>query len=141
MSRRVINWPRVLAEFLTARESAPFAWGENDCCLFACDGIRALTGLDPAAKVFRGRYRDAAGATRLLRKHGGVEAITERLCAEHGFAELRDVRLAQRGDVLIHDNDGRAVLALCDGRHAISPGATGSVRVPVSVCRRAWRID
>lgn len=135
------NWPTLLAEFFAEHAAQPFAWGERDCCLFACNGIRAITGLDPAAKVFRGQYRDAAGAMRLVRKHGGVEAIAEKQCAEFGFAELATPKLAQRGDVVLVDTPAAGpALGLCDGSHGVFPGHDGLSRVPIAECRRAWRV-
>lgn len=119
----------------------PFAWGVQDCCLFACDGLRAITGLDPAAKLFRGQYRDAAGAARLVRKHGGVEAIAAAVCAAHGWPEVPPA-LAQRGDTVIIDTpDGLgAAVGLHLGDRLAFAGAEGVVYHPPAAARRAWAV-
>lgn len=147
---RVQDWPTLLFHFIEARRPQLFAWGRQDCCLFACDGILAQTGLDPAAGLFRGQYRDALGAARLVRKHGGVEAIAASVCAAHGWPELPTPRLAQRGDVvLIYTADDktpvrrpteRVALGLCLGDHAVVPGPVGLEKIPIRDCAKAWRI-
>ena len=140
--RRRQDWPQRFAAFIEERRHTPFAWGQHDCCLFACDGIVATTGLDPAAKLFRGQYHEALGAVRLLREHGGVEALAARTCAEYGWPELRTVRLAQRGDLLLCDltNHREPALGLCVGEQGAFPSADGLVFVGVEHCLRAWRI-
>jgi hypothetical protein len=146
-ARRVQDWPTLFFHFIESRRSRPFAWGQQDCCLFACDGILAQTGLDPAAKMFRGKYRDALGAARLVRKHGGVEAIASRICGELGFVEV-PVRLAQRGDVVAISGEALGdnvpymgvALGLCVGGTAAFTGSAGLVFHPLKNCRRAWRV-
>lgn len=138
---RYEDWPTRLFAFIEERRNRPFEWGVQDCCLFACDGIRAQSGLDPADKMFRGKYRDATGAARLVRKHGGVEAIAEKVCAAHGMPEV-PVALAQRGFVVLMDTpDGLDVaLGLCVGGQAVFAGPAGLVFQPMAACRRAWRV-
>lgn len=141
MSRRFEDWPARLARFIAERENEPFAWGRNDCCLFACDGILAITGIDPASPIFRGKYDSALGGHRLLAAHGGVEAIAEKQTNAHNFAET-PVALAQRGDVVLTDTGlAGPALGLCLGAHAAFPGHTALSIVPMSACRRAWRIS
>lgn len=137
-SRRFEDWPARLGKFLVEHRSKPFAWGANDCCLFACNGIRAIIGLDPAAGKFRGQYRGAAGAVRLLKKEGGVEAIAERVCRELGFMEWPAVAQARRGDLVLRETPDGPALGVCDGHLAVFHG---SAVVRLTECRRAWRID
>lgn len=144
--RRVQDWPTLLFHFIESRRAEPFRWGRNDCCLFACDGILAQTGLDPAAKMFRGKYRDALGAARLVRKHGGVEAIAAQVCAAHGWPELLTPSLAQRGDVVGTRQLNEKLagfdmeLGICIGADAAFTGLEGLVFLPLKDCVRAWRV-
>lgn len=139
---RVQDWPTLLFHFIESRRHQPFQWGKQDCCLFACDGILAQTGLDPAAEMFRGKYRDALGAARLVRKHGGIEAIAVKVCRKYGWPELFSPRLAQRGDVVLMDvTDGmKYMLGVSIGDSAAFPGTDGLVFLPLKACRRAWAI-
>ena len=74
MNERVEAWPEHLIAFLSERRGRPFAWGSNDCCLFAADWIRTATGYDPAAKV-RGTYSTFLGALLLNGNAEGVKHL------------------------------------------------------------------
>jgi hypothetical protein len=146
-ARRVQDWPTLFFHFIESRRHSPFAWGKMDCCLFACDGVLAQTGLDPAACLYRGQYHDALGAARLVRKHGGIEALAAKVCAGLGFVEV-PVRLAQRGDIVAIAGEALgedvpylgAALGLCTGPAAAFTGAAGLVFYPLKSCHRAWRV-
>lgn len=141
-AHRLQDWPTRFFRLIESRRDSPFKFGQVDCCLFACDGILAQTGLDPAAKMFRGKYRDALGAARLVRKHGGVEAIAAKVCAAHGWPELPTPRLAQRGDVVLLDvaDAMQCALGVVIGVDALFPGPAGLVAQPLKACRRGWAI-
>ena len=141
MSRRHNNWPEKMNEAIDRHRATPFAWGTSDCCLFACDVILETTGIDPGADL-RGAYASRLGAARVLKRLGGVEAIAEARCTEHGFAELPSVSFAQRGDVVLLDTprEGPA-LGICVGSRAAFMGPNGLEFVLVSNCRRAWRVE
>ena len=60
-----------------------FAWGTNDCCLFVCDVILAMTGTD-LGEDYRGEYSTAEEAAALISEAtggGGVEELAEQICA------------------------------------------------------------
>jgi hypothetical protein len=151
--RRVENWEMALHRFIAGRKAQPFDWRANNCCFFACDGIQAITGLDPAAESFRGVCHGALDAARLVRKHGGVEAIADAVCAKYGFEEVPITR-AQRGDVVLLDVDRKyrpsgspgaglvtqAALGICTGLRAAFAGPAGVQFVAIMRCRRAWAI-
>ncbi len=139
-SRRISNWPKTLNEFIAAKKNVPFAWGSNDCCLFACDNIRALTGIDPAEK-FRGQYDSALGAARLLEPLGGVEGVAATQCAADNFMEI-PLLLSRRGDVVLTDRpEVGPTLGVCIDHRAAFPGEMGVIYLPIAGARRAWRID
>lgn len=137
---RFEDWPARLHRFFAVHRAEPFAYGERDCCLFACNWILEATGLDLAAD-FRGQYDSHLSAARVLKAAGGVEAIAERQTTAHGFAEI-PVALARRGDVMLTDTQfAGPALGICDGMHGVFPGIDGLSLVPISQCRRAWRIE
>src|SRR5690606_16299333 len=101
MAMRVEGWEAALYGYIAAARRRPFEWGKFDCCLFAADVIRALTGLDPAADL-RGRYRTALGAKRIVNREGGsLAALAERRFAPLGIAPLKGPKFARRGDILL----------------------------------------
>lgn len=153
---RPAGWEGRLAAFLDARRRTPFAWGHNDCGLFACDARERITGHDAGA-FFRGRYRTAGGAERRLRaflKDQGralqdrptIEQVVEAVADAHGLAEIPPLR-AQRGDwvlVAMETTEGLrdVVLMVVDdtGMQAMAPAPEGLATAPMGAWRRAWRV-
>lgn len=132
---RIEGWEVRLVEAIEAARARPFVWGENDCATVVADVRKALTGDDMAAE-WRGRYRTARGAMRLIRSMGHAtlaEAVTARL-----GPPLPSVLMAGRGDVLLHP-DGLAI-GFCAGAHGLFPGPDGLVPVPFETCLKAWRV-
>lgn len=138
------DWPNRLMDAVAAAKAKPFAWGESDCCLFACDCILAMTGVDPAA-WFRGRYTTRKGAMRCLKTFsgGGIAATVERIAADCRAPEILPTQ-AQRGDVLLVDAPEcppeRLAMGVCVGTHIAAMGPHGVTLVPLARGLRAWRV-
>jgi len=49
------DWSEKLVSYLLDNLDAPFEWGTFDCCLFAANAVREMTGKDFAAP-FRDKY-------------------------------------------------------------------------------------
>jgi hypothetical protein len=128
--RRTDDWESRLAEFFRARRDVPFEFGVNDCGLFACDAVLAMTGVDLGAGV-RGTYQDTEGERVALQK----------IAAEHALEEI-PVRMARRGDVVLFERaEGPTLLVVgLDGVNAYGPGENGIKSIPVKHCSKAWRI-
>jgi hypothetical protein len=143
---RYEDWHARLGEHIKAALKRPFSWGAHDCCTFACDGILAMTGVDPMADL-RGKYGTAIGAARALKAFAGggldeaAQAITGRL-----YMEEIGPLLAQRGDCVLADVDTGAFRAPALGlvslsaRAALFAGPSGLTEIPLRNCRRAWRV-
>lgn len=132
---RKSNWPHDLHQFIATRRAMPFAWGTNDCATFAADWVAILTGVDHAAGL-RGVYSTALGAARILDASGGLEGIAART----GFKEVGPA-YAQRGDLVIFDDENGPTLGVCDGKHSAFAHADGVAFRMTLECRRAWRTD
>lgn len=129
---RYPDWQSRLQAAIAARQARPFEWGVQDCCLFVCDCIEAMTGHDPAADV-RG-YSTDREAARLVRELGGMRAIG----ASRFGAEIAPA-MAQVGDVGLVLHDGRESLALCGGTHWVAPGVESLAVLPLRSALAAWR--
>lgn len=142
--KRAEHWAtRELHDFLIAREKTPFAWGTNDCALFAADAIQAMTGADIATD-FRG-YSTEIGAFRKIRSVAKGETITDAMawCAEKfDMPEWHSPLMAQRGDLVAVEDTGRLVAGIVhlNGRHVVVVGETGLKRLPVTATKRAWKV-
>lgn len=99
-----------LASYLRKRDAEPFVWGRNDCCTFAADWVRLLTGCDHLA-IFRVLYSDEIGAGELLTEVGGVA----RGAMEMLGIPLPTVATAQRGDVVLFESGQGPALGICVG--------------------------
>jgi hypothetical protein len=137
MIERKHDWPERLAEFFADRADRAFVWGENDCCLFVCDAVVAMSGLDLAA-AFRGQYSSERSAFQIF--GGDLEGFISRIADENAIAEI-PVAFAQRGDVALFSHP-LPTLGVIDmhGTHVVSVGESGPVAIPLSECRKAWRV-
>jgi hypothetical protein len=138
-------------DFLMTRSMMPFAWGSNDCAMFAADAVHTITGVDIAAE-FRGKYTDEDGAFALIRSVTGkgddlATAVAEAAvyCAERqGLAEWPYTRvlMAKRGDLVVVHDSGRLIAGVIhlNGRHVVTVGAEGLKRLPITDVFRAWAV-
>lgn len=112
----------------------PLVYGRSDCCLFVCNAIQAMTGVDVAAE-FRGKYSTLAEA----RRFGTVREIAERITAQFSMPEVPVLR-AQRGDVVLIKRRSYS-LGLVDlsGRIAALT-KDGLTRIPIESASKAWRV-
>lgn len=142
---RIPNWAtQSLNTFLLQRASVPFEWGKNDCCMFAADAVKAMTGVDIAID-FRGKYTDQASAMQAIKTiaNGTTVADAAAYCAvKAGLTELEHPLMAQRGDlVIVQDTMGLiAGIVHLNGRHVVVVGEEGLKRQPITNVKRAWRV-
>jgi hypothetical protein len=150
MTIRHPDWPTRLTNLVEARRRTPFAWGLNDCALFATDCVREMTGVDFGA-TYRGTYSDALGAMNCL-PAGGVEAL-----ATLALGEPKRASLAGRGDVvlLVVTHEGlildptaalnpevksRPALGVCLGEIICATGPAGLSFAPRDRIVWAWTV-
>jgi len=113
------DWPERLHAFIEARRRSPFAWGSNDCCIFAADWVLGCTGVDHAAEL-RG-YSDEKGALRRIRKAGSLRAFAQAL-------KEKPPAFAQRGDVVLVLIEERETFGVVSGNGLYcAPGPDGLV--------------
>ncbi len=131
------DWPLRLEALVADRQQQPFAWGSQDCALFAADCVQALTGVDVAPPALR-RHRTPRAALRSLRAHGGLHGI-----AQAALGTPIAPALAGVGDVLLTRPSAQAhhpMLAVCNGATAIAPGPFGLVSLSLAQVSHAWRV-
>jgi len=126
-------WRVSLHALIAQRLRAPFAWGSQDCCLWAADAVLATTGTDHAADC-RGAYSTATEALRLLVGLGGLPAVGAR--AGDAIQPL----MAAEGDIGLLVVDGRESLAVCMGPGWLAPTANGLALLPLDAAHLAWRV-
>lgn len=127
---RLDNWEKLLNDYLS--QVGPFEWGANDCCLFAANGVLAMTGED-YAKPYRG-YKTAKGALGKL-KDIGVDGV-----ATKALGEPKPPTLAKRGDVVLFESGDGLALGLCIGAKIAAVGQDGLVMLPMNQAIQAWSV-
>jgi len=141
------DWASRLHTYLVTHSQDKFGYGQLDCCLFAADCIREMTGMDLAAP-FRGQYRSRKAALQAIRAYAGsssVQAIAEKVFSEHGLEKI-PVLEAGRGDIVLLERSIDYSLGLIDfnGRDVLVISRRGLWRLPLSQLRLqavcAWRV-
>jgi len=135
---RTFDWPEKLDEVIRKAKTIPFSWGKHDCTLFACDCVKAMTGED-FAKGFRGKYKSALGAIKLIKRLDGVDDIFS--LADKKLGESYPATTARRGDVIGYLDDGNKVLGIAVAGKSVLLTPDGKITFKtLSECDRCWRI-
>jgi hypothetical protein len=139
---RLPDWQSRLHAFLQEHQQESFHYGRWDCCLFVCEAVAVMTGVDPAAG-YRGTYSSRAGARDALLAYCGtasVRAFAEAFTARHGMRETTILQ-ARRGDVALikRSRDFSLGLVALNGREIVVVSRGLSMR-PLSVAARAWNV-
>lgn len=142
MQRRS-DWQAALDQFLRTHQDQRFEYGKWDCCLFVCDAIVEMTGVDLAA-TYRNRYSTRAGAMGVIREQVGtasIQAVAVNAAAAHQMPEL-PVSHAHRGDMMLIERSRGYSLGLValNGRDVIVASRQGLWRLPLSRAIRAWQV-
>lgn len=153
---RYHDWEQRLAKLIEKRQRRAFVWGKHDCCLFACDAVKAITGVD-LARGFRGKYATKASAMKMIRAFtdsGTIEALAVKIAEQRGIKEVPTL-CAQRGDVVVVGQPPAGSCQLPEGqkqtqRQALGiagfngdvliAGPKGLASLPLGAALRAWRI-
>ena len=141
---RFPNWPARLEGFFFLHETTPpkFRYGTFDCCLFACDAIEAMTGVDPASG-FRGKYFCLKEARFLMRQYCGspsVRALAEKITQEFGMPEEANALLLNRGDLALIERPRDYLLGIVSltGQDIVVATAKGIERIPFFSAMKGW---
>lgn len=134
---RLPDWDVRLAAFIEARRNMPFAWGTNDCAMFAGDAVIAITGRDPFAD-WRGTYEcEDSGA--MVQGGAPLGFIVDGALRAFG-AQPAEVCMAQRGDIVMVDVGNQEACGVCLGGGVAVPGIDRLRFVRASLIRQAWAI-
>ena len=131
------DWPEILAKAVAAANDVPFAWGSQDCCLFAANVVLAITDEDYAAE-FRGHYSTATGATKALQRYG-MGSIRKTIDAK--FGSSLPPLMARRGDLLLAMTSRGESLGVSMGATSAFKSPSGVAMLRLDACLCCWRVD
>lgn len=101
-------------KWICDNKATKFEWGVSDCCLFTCDFVKHMTGVDPAEK-HRGQYDSETGAKRTLVKFGGIDESFDKYFSRINYNS------ACRGDVVMYESDIGITLGIKWNGGVLSP--------------------
>lgn len=140
---RFPNWQSRLDVFLVENAARKFRYGSFDCCLFVCDAIEAMTGIDPAAS-FRGLYSSRKEAMAILKERYGNPSVWDVARGVTGEMKLEEClpTLARRGDLVLIPRKTDYSLGIVDltGRIAVLHRSEGIVRMSIEAAQIAWHV-
>lgn len=133
------DWENALNEHLEKMRHTEFKRGLNDCALFVCDCILAMTGKDFASD-YRGQYTTRKQAEALIKKHGNKDLKS--LATEQLGEPYTNINFAKRGDVVLVPCPEGEALAILDltGKRAVTTGKDGLVYYPREQWIKAWSL-
>lgn len=137
MIQRLTEWPEALAAALALAQNKPFAWGENDCCLFAANCAEAITGVD-LANGFRG-YQDRAQALEMIAGFGGLLGFASHIAKIYSLPEMKPLQ-ARRGDICLFEGGNGPTLGICAGDKLLAPGKSGLIGYAITKGLYAWGV-
>lgn len=88
-----------LPGFLAHASRTGFAYGRFDCLLWLADWATLNGWPDPGAR-WRGRYSAALGCRRIVKREGGLVAITAKGCEAAGIPRIEPADIAP-GDIAV----------------------------------------
>lgn len=132
---RLPDWQILFAKFLKENANSKFEWGVHDCCLFSANCVLAITGTDYASS-FRGTYSNERDAYRLIKQYGSIEALVTTLT---GIKPVNG-RYADVGDIVLVLQEGRELLAVCNGQTMFAPGANSLITLETKDVLKTWKV-
>ena len=133
---RLDNWQTNLSDLIRKREAEPFDIVSFNCLMWALEGIEAVIG-DDYYKPFRGKFKTAKGAAKILRAKGKVDTSAAYLEALLG--EQKHMAFVRKGDIVVADVSDPALIlpsdvalfgppvGICYGEISYFVGETGLV--------------
>lgn len=131
---KVEMWWEALCEFIEANRDRPLEWGTWDCCQFAAEAVKVMTGED-----YRGRfaaYQGQAEALELLAEAGSLEALLVSV-----LGPSKPVARAKRGDVVAIDGGAGLSAGICLGVMSVAVGVERLQFLRTERAVAAWSVE
>lgn len=127
-----------LDDLLTRARARRFVWGRHDCATFAAEAVDAQMGTSFATYV-RTHYltEDAIAYLRLIKRHGGLSALAQKLLGEPAPAG----KAIWKGDIVLALNhDDSPLLAVAVPPVVVAPAVVGLQAFGMSRVLQHWPI-
>lgn len=126
---------RKLQQYLLNYQDTSFDWGSRNCCTFASEWIKVLTGND-VMKSLNLQYQDKITACGLMVRVGGILNAAENLLK----GKETKIGLAKLGDVVCGEAGRGDTMGICCGIKSVFLTQSGLVYLRTSTMKKIWRI-
>ena len=140
---KILGWETKLNDYFNVCAERKFEYGVFDCALFMADGVKIMTGIDPA-EDFRKRYFGRSGALNALDFMGYIDLKN----AAHILAKKYNIisvmpSFAKRGDISLVKNYKGFALGLVDlsGMRIATVTKNGLDFLPMDRGEMFWSIE
>jgi NAD(P)H-hydrate repair Nnr-like enzyme with NAD(P)H-hydrate epimerase domain len=118
---RRYDWAAQMFAVIDAHQDSEFAWGVNDCCLFAARVVDAMCGT-AHEKTLSEKYNDEASALAYIKESGGIAAAVDTFIGPH-----KTQGRPARGDVVLFNGANGETLGICVGEYIAAIAENGIV--------------
>lgn len=129
------NWPEMLIAEIDRHRKLPFSWIESNCFYFPLDCVLAMTGVDPWAHE-RGCTSEDDYKRRLV--SNDLASVADAFA--QAFPECPPA-MARRGDIGVVEYQGVLCGVVVEGVDVVGKTLDGTLRVPRTLLKRAFRVD
>ena len=136
--RKVADWQMRLHSFLTANRDREFSWGKWDCCVFANEAIKSISGEDVLPAQLK--WSSETEAMQAIQDYGRTFANAIKLAARSAGLQIIDVQQITAGDLCVYVNGNEELCGICDGFALLSPTDQGYEFSDTATARLAWRV-
>jgi hypothetical protein len=138
--KKLPQWETHLFNFINNNTERPFAWGKWDCCIFAVEGIKAMTG----KTMMKIQWQNKKEAYKFIAKNGRtLNKVTSK------YAKQSDIKTIEKnfitaGDIVLledHLNDNEELIGICTGNLIACVSEEGITYRENSRAKKVWRLN
>ena len=131
---RLDDWQDRFFAYLEATRLLPFAWGMNDCCLFAAGSIDSITGSTLVTQL-RAIYSDEPSALAYIASFGSLEAAVT-----SWLGTSKAPNSAGPGDIVLADLELGPTIGVCMGVNCAFSASQGMIYGDRSIISVCWTV-
>ena len=132
------DWQIRLHAFLTENRDRQFGWGTWDCCIFANEAIKSISGVNVLPKELQ--WSNESEAMLAIQHYGRTFANAIKLATRSAGLQVVDIQHVTAGDLCVYVNGNEELCGICDGFALLSPTDQGYEFSDTSTARLAWRV-
>ena len=138
--KKLPQWETHLFNFINNNTERPFAWGKWDCCIFAVEGIKAMTGKTMMKIQWQNKkeaYKFIANTGRTLNK------VTSKYAKQSNIKTI-EKNFITAGDIVLledHLNDNEELIGICTGNLIACVSEEGITYRENSRAKKVWRLN